>query len=415
MSKTLLVLRYEMGTAFKSKSFLFTAFAMPILAAVIFGVVSLIKGGDAADSSGGLDSAVSDGPKIQLEGYVDLAGFVNEIPENVPAGTLLAYADEASAQEALNAGEIEAYYLVPADYLATGELLYIFPEYRFGADNAQDWVMRQTIFANLLGNDVERMERAGMVMNVQERMVASEQNQRNIEEDSPLAFVVPYAIMMIFYLVIIMSASLLLNSVSNEKKNRTIEVLLMSANSQQILTGKIVGLGLLGLLQMSIWLATGYGLFQLSGRTFDLPVGVELPISLLTWGIVYFLLGYAIYASLMAGLGALVPNLKEASQAVIVVIWPLIIPMMFLAALIEAPNGLFAVITSLFPLTAPVAMMTRMASVVIPWWQLLLSVVLMIATAVFIVRAIARMFHAQTLLSGQPFSAKRFFTALLGR
>jgi ABC-2 type transport system permease protein len=207
----------------------------------------------------------------------------------------------------------------------------------------------------------------------------------------------------------------LLNSVSKEKGNQVIEVLLLSTSPRQLLAGKIIGLGVLGLVQTAIWIGTSYSLLALSGRNMSLPAAFALPPSLLIWGLVFFLLGYAVYASLMAGLGALVPNLREASQAVITVIWPLMIPMFLYVALLEYPHGALAVGLSLFPLTAPVAMMTRLAATTVPWWQLLLAVVILAATAVLVVRGVAGMFHAQTLLSGQPFSARRFFRALAGR
>ena len=90
-------------------------------------------------------------------------------------------------------------------------------------------------------------------------------------------------------------------------------------------------------------------LLLLNGRTFDLPPGFELPPSILAWGIVFFLLGYAVYASLMAALGALVPNLKEGTQSTIVVIWPTIVPMLLISILIEQPHGALATELSLFP------------------------------------------------------------------
>jgi len=193
------------------------------------------------------------------------------------------------------------------------------------------------------------------------------------------------------------------------------EILMVSVTPRQLLTGKIVGLGLLGLLQTIAWVGTGRVLLALSGTTFNLPVAFQLPASFLIWGIIFFLLGYAVYASLMAGLGALVPNLREASQATILVIFPLIIPIFLLSILIEEPHGLLATILSIFPLTSPVTMMTRLAAGDVPFWQTLLAAVLLAGTAMLVIRAVARMFHAQTILSGQPFSRKVFFTALLGK
>jgi ABC-2 type transport system permease protein len=181
------------------------------------------------------------------------------------------------------------------------------------------------------------------------------------------------------------------------------------------LTGKIVALGLVGLLQTIVWVGTGRILLARGGTAFNLPIAFQLPPSFLVWGVIFFLLGYAVYASLMAGLGALVPNLREATQATIVVIFPLIIPIFLLSILINDPNGPVATILSIFPLTAPVAMMTRLSAGNVPLWQTTLSAILLVITALLVIRSVARMFRAQTILSGQPFSRKLFFSALLGR
>lgn len=117
----------------------------------------------------------------------------------------------------------------------------------------------------------------------------------------------------------------------------------------------------------------------------------------------------------MAGIGALVPNLREASQATFLVILPLIIPLMFISLLINRPESTVALVLSLFPLTSPVAMMTRLAATPVPFWQLGLAAVLQALTAIFIVRLVSGMFRAQNLLSGQPFSIKVFLRALAGK
>jgi ABC-2 type transport system permease protein len=414
MNKTLLVLRNEITTAFTRKSFLFTAFGLPVIAALIFLGVSLLKGNasGAPDTSGG-SSGSPDKPELQVEGYIDQSGLITAITSDVPEGILIAYPDQASARQALKAGEIAAYYIIPADYIEKGDLIYINPDYNLASSQGQSWVMRRTIFENLLGNDPERIDRARHAMDVQVNALAPSKVQH--DSDGSATFLVPYGTMMIFYFVILMSSTLMLNSVSEEKKNRTMETLLVSISPRQILTGKIFGLGTVGLLQAAIWAGTGYTLLRVGGETFSLPPDFELPISILAWGIVFFLLGYGVYASLMAGMGALVPNLKEASQATILVIWPMLVPMFLFVSLIERTHGVLATGLSLFPLTAPIAMMTRLAVGGVPLWQPLLAAGLLLATVFLIVRAVSRMFHAQILLSGQPFSARRFFAALLRR
>ena len=410
MRKTLLVLRNEIITTVTRKSFLFTAFGLPLIAVLIFLGASVLKG-NALGALGALTGA-SGKSELQVEGYVDHSGLIKAIPEDIPAGILVAYPDEASAHQALNNGEIAAYYVIPADYIESGNLIYINPAYSWTSNKGQSWVMRRTIIANLLDNDPERIQRFWHAMDVEVKALAPSQ-QRN--EDNPLTFAVPYATMMIFYIVILMSSSLLLNSVTVEKQNRVMEILMSSIKPSQLLSGKIIGLGITGLLQTVIWFGTGYILLRLSGRTFNLPSGFELPPSILVWGIVFFLLGYAVYASLMAALGALVPNLKEGSQSTIVVIWPTIVPMFLISILIEQPHGALATGLSLFPLTAPMTMMLRLSAGGVPWWQPLLAAGLLLITVYFILRAVARVFRAQYLLSGQPFSVKRYLGALLGR
>lgn len=406
MNKTVLILRNEVTTAVTRKSFLCIAFGLPLIAVLIFLVASVLK----SDASGG-SSGSAGSSELQVEGYVDQGGLVHAIPPDVPEGILVAYADEASAHQALKAGEIAAYYIIPADYVSSGDLFYINPDYSLISSGGQSWVMLRTITANLLDNEPERLQRFWNVMEVQEKALAPTHKR---DDDNPLTFIVPYGTMMIFYFVIIMSASLLLNSVAVEKQNRVMEILLSSVNSRQLLSGKIIGLGAIGLLQSMIWFGTGYTLLRLSGRTFNLPPGFELPPSILFWGIVFFLLGYAVYASLMAGLGALVPNLKEGSQATILVIWPALIPLFLIVIMIKKPHGALATGFSLFPLTAPMTMMLRLAVGGVPLWQLLLAAGLTLVTALIIVHIVTRLFRAQTLLAGQPFSVKRYFRALRG-
>jgi ABC-2 type transport system permease protein len=219
---------------------------------------------------------------------------------------------------------------------------------------------------------------------------------------------------MIFYIVILGSSSLMLNSVTNEKTNRIMEILMTSIKPMQILTGKILALGVIGLLQTIVWSGSGFLLLRFSGRTMNVSQAFQLPLSILVWGILFFLCGYALYASIMAGVGAMVPNLREASQATTLVIIPLVIPMALISVIVESPNGALATIFSLFPLTAPVTMMTRLAAGNVPFWQPIFSILLLIGSSYFVIRSVSGLFHAQNLLSGQEFKVKYFIKALFG-
>jgi ABC-2 type transport system permease protein len=397
-------------TILTSKSFLFALFGIPLISTVIFGAASAI--GQNSQASEMVSALFQASDKLSTEGYIDQSGLIQNIPADIPPSALEAYGDEATAQQALAAGEISAYYLIPSDYVETGRLYYIRPDFNPLSAQGQSYIMRRVLKVNLLDGDTRLVDRLANPMRLEVKALSPEPQR---EQDNPLTFFLPYAVTIIYYIIILGAASLLLTSVTKEKENRVVEILMASVTPRQLLAGKIVGLGAVGLMQTVLWVGTGYGLLRLSGRTFSLPASFQLPPSFLVWGLIFFLLGYAIYASLMAGMGALVPNLREAGQATFVVILPLIIPMMLISILIEEPNGALATTLSLIPLTAPVAMMTRLAAGSVPWWQPAVSSVLMALTAFLIVRAVAGMFRAQTLLSGQAFHLGRFFKALAGK
>jgi len=228
----------------------------------------------------------------------------------------------------------------------------------------QNALFNEVLRFNLLGSNMELYQQYTMPANFEYVDLAPEEETPDLND--PMAFYLPYGITMLFYILIMTSASLLLNNVNKEKENRVMEVLLTSLKPVQLFTGKIIALGLAGLLQLVVWLGSAAVILKLGGSTLRLPEGFQLPPSLILFGVVFFVLGYAIYGSLMAGVGALVPNLKEASQATTMMIIPLIIPLMFFNALLQDPNGTLAVFLSLFPLTAPVAMMTRLATGITP-------------------------------------------------
>ncbi len=410
MNKTLLVLKHEIITILSRPSFLFAMFGIPIIGVAVFMVAGQLNKANQAQNV--LTQLISSPPSTLPEGYVDQSGIIKEIPASVQPGLLIAFPDEISASQAVVKGQISGYYIIPADYIQSGNITNVRSDFNPLSSSGQSGLMEWILQVNLLGGDVQL---ASLINGPKDLNPVSLSPAPQRDDSNMLTFFLPYAVTMLFYIIILSAASLLLSSVAKEKENRVMEILMVSVTPRQLLTGKIVGLGLLGLLQTIAWVGTGRILLARSGTTFNLPIAFQLPPSFLIWGIIFFLLGYAVYASLMAGLGALVPNLREASQATIVVIFPLIIPIFLLSVLIEEPQGLLATILSIFPLTSPVAMMTRLSAGDVPFWQTSLAAVLLALTALLVVRAVARMFRAQTILSGQPFSRKLFFDALFGK
>ncbi len=419
MRKTYLVLHHELVTTLTRPSYLLIAFGLPLLAVLVFAGVTILKGGS---PNRGVSPDAPDTSKLEVEGYVDQAGLISIIPQDIPRDHLIAYPNEQQAQRALEAGEVAAYFVIPEDYIETGNLLYIHPSPSPFSAHVRDSAMRWTLLVNVLGGDIELATRVWNPANldVTDLTPGSQPDQACSQpgmscESNLLIRYLPMIMLVLFYIFIITGSSLLLKSISAEKENRVMEILMLSISPLQILAGKIVGLGFVALLQMVAWLGTGYLVLRTGGQTLNLPAGFQIPPSLLAWGLVFFLLGYALYASLMAGAGALVPKVKETTQVTWVVMTPLLAGYLVGFFIVEDPHGILATGLSLFPLTSPIMMMLRLTVGGVPLWHTLLAVGLLVLTVIVVVRAVARMFHAQNLLSGQPFSAKRFYGALLGR
>ncbi len=407
MAKIGLVLHYDILDRITRPGFWLGGVLVPLLALAI-----LIGVGYIQEQAGTLPTTPAEpAATARPIGYVDEAQLIRTA---LPDATLRAYPNQAAARAALEQGAISLYYVIPADYLQTGKLLAYTWEFNpLDTDRSIfDPRLEALIKLNLLQGDAERLERLSQPMRLS---VEAATPQPDYDESNPLVFYIPYSVLLLFYGFIMMSASLLLNAINLEKRNRVLEVLLVSLHPRELLAGKMLSLGLLSLFQLLIWVGSGLLMLRLGGKTLSIPPGLVLPASLLLWGILFFLLGYALYASLMAGIGALVTDLREASQVTLLVISPLIVPLFFVSLLIEEPHGLFSTILSLVPFTAPVVMMMRLAIGQVPLWQPLVALAGLALVAPLVLRATANLFRAQTMLTGQPLTIKRYLLALVGK
>ncbi len=408
MKKIKLILARELYTTVCRKSYLLTLILVPLIPYLLISGMDQLK--NRADIPS-LSEIIMPTNEQEIHGFVDPGGYIREVPE-AWGNVLLPYADETAASAALQQDTIQGYYLISADYIESGKVIFVRSDYNplAGMDQSQD--LEETLVYNLLGGDADLTGRVFSPLQL-EKTYLNAAPQR--ESDSSLTFFIPYAVVMLFYITIFGSASLLLSSVATEKQNRTIEILMTSVTPLEMLTGKIIALGIAGLIQTVFWTGCGVLIMKMSGGIFNFSEAFQIPPSLIAWGGVFFLLGYAMYGALMAGIGALVPNLRESGSATMVVVIPLVIPLMFINALAEEPSGIVSTVLSLFPLTAPVTMMGRLSAVVVPLWQILLSIGGQVLAAWFLIRAAAGLFHGQILLSGQSLNLKKFVRALFGK
>lgn len=429
MQKTLLVIRQELASTFSRRSYLLFAFGIPALAIMIVAGLKFIQnrtGSRAATASGGSSSSSQSVFDLQAEGFVDQSGVIQSLPKNVPPNRIIAYPDEAKAKQALNSGEITAYYVIPPDYLASGKIYYIYPDTKSYLSDGQSWIIHWILTVNLLGQDLKKADRLwNPIRDVKENDLSAPDPvaSTTIEdcsrpgtacETNDLIRYMPGIMVAFLFITLMMSSSLLFNSLGTEKDNRTLEVLLLSVHPRQLLAGKIIALGLAGLIQTFAWLAAIFISVKLGGSALSLPADFTFPVDILIFSLLFFLGGYGLYAALLSGVGALIPNMKETGGVLYLALIPLMIGYMIglFAPLLGVANASLLVFLSIFPFTAPVVMVMRLTDGIVPLWQTLLAISLLYLTAYLALRAAATMFRAQSLLSGQPFSLGRYFKTL---
>jgi len=411
MKKTWLVFKTEFINTVTRRSFLLTLILVPLLPALILGGIALF-GGDGDGGDGGPGIFQPQQPESVTTGYVDQADIITTLPDWVGEERLIAFSSEEAARQATLDGDITGYYVIQEDFIKTGAVRYVREDFNPLSAMDATGIIQNVVEFNLLGADLQRYQ---LYENpVQLELVNLDPEEVERDEDNILAFYLPYGVTMLFYVLILTSASLMLNSVAKEKENRVMEILMSSLKPNQLLAGKILGLGLVGLLQMVVWMGSALLLLRLGGNTLNIPPSLQLSPNLLFWGIPFFILGYLLYATIMAGAGALVPNVKESTQATFLVVIPILIPLLMVGVIINQPNAPLPVILSLIPFTAPNTIMTRMAVTSVPVWQLLLAMALLVITIFFLIRAVANMFRAQLLLTGKKFDLGLYLKALTG-
>ena len=440
MNKTVLILRHEIVSLISRFSFWFAVLGLPVTSLLFFGTIDLINSSQRSPIS---EQDMSQGPaeiwtQVPLEkaplnfaeiesqveqvfteekderpqGFVDLSGLVKAFPTEISQEELIPYDQEEEARQALEAGELSAYFVIPQDYIETGQVLVYSEDYNLFDTAMRSYNISYLLSYNLLEGDGE-LARAAMdpIGEIEYEITGKDESMERVS--NPWDLLVPYGVMLLTSSSIMGSASLLLNSIGKERENRVMEVLLASAESMQILLGKVIGLGLVGLLQMVIWMLSLLVTLGLGTRNFSIPDSVQMQPSLVAWGVAFYILGYLMYACLMAGIGALVPNLREASQISVVVILPLIVPVFTLPLMLTQPNHVLVILMSLFPLTSPTGMVMRMATTEVPLWQILAAAAGLVLTLLLVIRLVDRIFHAHRLVSGQSLKIKEFFMRLI--
>jgi len=263
-------------------------------------------------------------------------------------------------------------------------------------------------------------------ISIENKIVNGKEEKKNV---AGLAFGVAFACGMLIYIIMIIYGMMVMRGVMEEKINRIAEVIVSSVKPFQLMMGKIIGIGAVGITQFAIWIvliiglrffipslnphamqqtANVPGMANNAGMWADMAVGLQS----IHWGLIlfcflfYFIFGYLLYASLFAAVGSVVSeDQQEAQQMVFPVMMPILLGFVIMTKAVSAPNSPLAIFGSLFPLTSPVVMMGRIMYDV-PVTQLITSMVLLVLGFLFFAWLTGKIYRTGILLYGKKVTWK---------
>lgn len=391
MNKTWIIAKQEFLTTLRRLSYILLTISFPVL-----GLVGILI------YQGVVHWAAPAPPEEQSIGYVDGTGLFTEYTSQ-PGVLFILYASEDEARERLLEGDVSEYFMIPTDYLATGQITRYTMKRELGLPEVTMERMEDFLVANLLAGDVsdEVLERAKTPLMMMSYRLDEQTGEIVPPENEFAAVGLPYIFGILFMLSIFFSSGFLLQGVSEEKENRLIEILLSSVSARQLLTGKVLGLGAAGLLQIVIWLVCAMVFAAVAAVSIPFLTGLTIPIGLIVFGIVYFILGYLLFGTLMAGLGSIGSTARESSQWTAIFTLPAVLPLMLIYLIITNPNHIVVTLLTLFPLTAPITAIMRLSIAQFPTWELLLSLFVLVASVIGAMWLSARVFRVCLLMYGK--------------
>jgi ABC-2 type transport system permease protein len=418
---------FEFLQAVKRPGYLIATFGMPLFLAAYAAVVAVPA-----------YFAMRSAKEPTVYGVVDDAGVLNlrgeeaarrpELPEELKKAMEVAgpsargaletsgvnrdfvfrpYASEAEARAAVAERTLKGYFYVPKDYLERG-VVDVYTQDSVDLSRAES----RTAFATMMR---ERLVASRIEPPLSTRVISPLKETRRfsitrtgaLTDGGNTAGVVrvalPILFTVLFLMSVLMTSGFLMQGMGTEKENKVVEVLLASANPDEILSGKLIGLGGAGLLQITVWLlllaAGGLGIVPMI-----LASQIEMPWLAISLALPLFLFAFLFYGSLMLGTGSLGSNMREAQQ--LAMVWSLTaaLPLMMMAALLREPHGVVARVMTLVPLTSSPLIIFRASTDLanLAWWEVGAAIVILLASTWVGLRIGARLFRIGLLSASRP-------------
>ena len=391
MNKTYLIFKHEFLLAIRRPGFIILTLIVPVMALLGIGIIELVS--KLSDASAN---------EITVIGYVDEVG-VFDSQTNEGFDRLVSFSSVEEAGNALVRQEISEYIIIPSDYLSSGTIKRYTLEKEPQTPAATVAYIKSFLTGNLLKEKVPPKVITLVVSPLKmEVSQITEKGDIALEQNNIGNVIIPAVFSLLLSLALMFGATSLISGLGEEKENRLIEVLFSSVSVRQLLVGKTLALGTAGLLQVLVWLISAPLILNLASSSFGgFMSSIQLPANFLILGIIYFVLGYLLFAVLSIGIGAISSNAREGSQLSMFYVMLGFVPLWFSSLLVAFPNSSIWVFLSIFPITAPVQTMLRLGVTDIPAWQILTSIGVLILSIIVGLFLSIKIFRMHMLMHGK--------------
>ena len=377
------------------------------LATLLFPLLILILGGISALSAKSARKSEKD--QLGQAKHIEVYDPSHTIQDALIQAPLQRTADRDAALAEVKSGKIDALIVYPEE---------LNPAAHIEIHAKETWITQRNRFEplakSLLRDSIlERVGDPGLIALFHANVPIDTTTYRNGEPAMHIsALIVPGFFLILFYMLLLLSTNVLLTSMTEEKENRVVEMLLTSIRARDLLMSKLAGLAAVGVTQLALTLVLTLGVaallktrlpfeIDMSKVVFD-PVAIGL-------AFFYTIAGYLLYASILAGVGAVVPTAREAGGLVAFFMICALSPFYFIMALIAEPTGTTAVITSYFPLTAPLVLVLRNSLGALSPLEIATSIIAMITYIGLAFMGSVKLFEVGALEYGQRLSFQRVF------
>ncbi len=389
-NKSFIVAKYEFLKTVKRKGFLFSAIFLPL--------IMMLPLMFAMDYLPSLTSQTANNTNEKI-GFVDYANFLE------PTQEFIEYTDIQPAKQALINEGISSFFVVQKDYFNTSKIVIYSKDGSFLSSTPtktiEGFLMKNLLrYGNVNDEIAEKIENPMAT----EKITLDEEGNIKEEKSGVDGFLLPYALSLLLILSITTSSGYLMQGIGEEKESKTGELLLSSISADQLLKGKILGYGSAGLLQIGIWIFVGL-IMIFNSPLASLFIGVEISL-VFALAILYFILGYFLFATSIACVASISSSTREAQQTSMIFTMFALIPLMFAQFIMMAPNSMFAKILTYFPYSSPFITMMRLPLVEISFYEIAISIVILMISLGIMTKLSGKIFRMGMLMYGKRASLR---------